>query len=414
MRKWTSLALVLVLLCSATLVSAAGLKQGSQGAQVTALQEKLKELKYFSGTVDGVYRKDLMEAVWRYQMDVGLQKDGVAGPKTLSHLGLAAEPQKTAAGVTVSAKGLTVGAKGGTVTAIQQALKQKGYYNKAASGTYDDALWTAVWRFQRDNGMSATGVADGALVKALGLTDTAAAPAPVVVTPTVPAKGLTVGANGGTVTAIQAALKQKGYYNGAVNGTYNDALWTAVWRFQRDNRLGATGVADAALLKALGLTTAVVPEATCTLHYGARGAAVQALQTALKNLGYYRIRVDGIYGKGTFAAVQAFQKNNKLTADGIAGAATLSRLGLAGTVPATDKAPFVAQALKYGSKGASVTALQNALKSLNYYTGTPDGVYGDSTFTAVWWFQKNNKLSPTGAADVGTMALLYGGKAIAK
>ncbi|MBQ8649040.1 MAG: spore cortex-lytic enzyme [Clostridia bacterium] len=61
---------------------------------------------------------------------------------------------------------------------------------------------------------------------------------------------------------------------------------------------------------------------------GSRGDEVRQIQTVLKNQGYYTENVDGIYGTITKNAVIAFQKNNGLTADGIAGAKTLKALGI--------------------------------------------------------------------------------------
>ena len=61
---------------------------------------------------------------------------------------------------------------------------------------------------------------------------------------------------------------------------------------------------------------------------GSRGDEVRQIQTVLKNQGYYTGNVDGIYGTITKNAVIAFQKNNGLTADGIAGTKTLKALGI--------------------------------------------------------------------------------------
>lgn len=62
--------------------------------------------------------------------------------------------------------------------------------------------------------------------------------------------------------------------------------------------------------------------------YGSRGTEVRQIQTKLKQLGYYKGSIDGIYGTQTKNAVIAFQKNCGITADGIAGPKTLLYLGL--------------------------------------------------------------------------------------
>ena len=62
--------------------------------------------------------------------------------------------------------------------------------------------------------------------------------------------------------------------------------------------------------------------------YGSRSEEVKQIQTKLKNWGYYKGSVDGIYGSGTLAAVKSFQKKNGLTIDGIAGTKTLQAMGI--------------------------------------------------------------------------------------
>lgn len=62
--------------------------------------------------------------------------------------------------------------------------------------------------------------------------------------------------------------------------------------------------------------------------YGSTGSEVKQIQTKLKSWGYYKGSVDGVYGTGTKNSVTSFQKKNGLTADGVAGAATLKALGI--------------------------------------------------------------------------------------
>ncbi len=64
--------------------------------------------------------------------------------------------------------------------------------------------------------------------------------------------------------------------------------------------------------------------------YGSSGDEVRRIQQKLSDLGYYKDRVDGIYGINTQNAVKSFQRNVGLTADGIVGSATLLYLGLSG------------------------------------------------------------------------------------
>lgn len=63
-------------------------------------------------------------------------------------------------------------------------------------------------------------------------------------------------------------------------------------------------------------------------RYGSKGDEVTKIQTKLKNWGYYSGSVDGVYGSKTLVAVKKFQSKNGLTADGIAGKATLEKMGI--------------------------------------------------------------------------------------
>ena len=61
---------------------------------------------------------------------------------------------------------------------------------------------------------------------------------------------------------------------------------------------------------------------------GDSGSAVTTIQTKLKRWGYFDGPVDGVYGSKTAKAVRSFQQKNGLTADGVAGPATLKALGM--------------------------------------------------------------------------------------
>ncbi len=64
------------------------------------------------------------------------------------------------------------------------------------------------------------------------------------------------------------------------------------------------------------------------LRQGSKGSDVKEVQRRLKNWGYYKGSVDGVFGAQTKAAVISFQKKNGLTADGVVGKATYQALGM--------------------------------------------------------------------------------------
>ena len=63
-------------------------KMGSRGDEVRRIQQKLKSMGYYTGSVDGIYGTQTQSAVKKFQRDNGLDSDGIAGSKTLSYLGI--------------------------------------------------------------------------------------------------------------------------------------------------------------------------------------------------------------------------------------------------------------------------------------------------------------------------------------
>lgn len=61
---------------------------GSRGQEVRQIQQKLRQLGLYSGSVDGVYGTATQKAVRQFQKNCGITADGIAGPKTLLYLGL--------------------------------------------------------------------------------------------------------------------------------------------------------------------------------------------------------------------------------------------------------------------------------------------------------------------------------------
>jgi len=64
------------------------------------------------------------------------------------------------------------------------------------------------------------------------------------------------------------------------------------------------------------------------LKVGSSGTLVKTVQTRLKNWGYYRSSVDGIFGNLTKNAVVYFQRVHGLAQDGIIGSKTAAKIGI--------------------------------------------------------------------------------------
>ena len=75
-----------------------------------------------------------------------------------------------------------------------------------------------------------------------------------------------------------------------------------------------------------GVQSLTTPALAAVYQQGSQGETVRQIQTKLKRWGYYDGEVDGIYGSATTEAVKYFQRRNGLTADGIAGNATLQAI----------------------------------------------------------------------------------------
>lgn len=134
------------------------------------------------------------------------------------------------------------------------------------------------------------------------------------------------------------------------------------------------------------------------LQRGDSGEAVSELQRRLRELGVYNGPISGFFGELTETAVQAFQQQRGLTADGIVGATTTNALRRA---PADDVAAD-SGVLSNGSRGDAVTALQRRLQSIGSYSGPITGVYGSLTEEAVRRFQAANGLTVDGIVGTAT------------
>ena len=295
------------------------LRMGDSGSDVKNLQTKLKKLGYYDGTVDSTFGSGTYAAVKAFQKKYNLTADGVAGSETLKKLDSAyknADSDKDDGS-------LRKGASGSAVKDLQTKLKKLGFYNAYVDGSYGDTTVAAVKAFQKKYNLTADGVAGSETLKKL---DSAYKNADSDKDD----GSLRKGASGSAVKDLQTKLKKLGFYNAYVDGSYGDTTVAAVKAFQKKYNLTADGVAGSETLKKLDSAYKNADSNTSTdddsLRKGATGTAVKTLQTNLKKLGFYTAYVDGSFGSTTESAVKAFQKKYGLTADGVAGSATLKKI----------------------------------------------------------------------------------------
>ncbi len=94
---------------------------GSRGQEVRSVQQKLKQLGFYGGSVDGVFGAQTRRAVVAFQKSVGITADGIAGPKTLLYLGLSGGASSANGGysssdITLLAKLIAAEARGESYT----------------------------------------------------------------------------------------------------------------------------------------------------------------------------------------------------------------------------------------------------------------------------------------------------------
>ncbi len=143
-----------------------------------------------------------------------------------------------------------------------------------------------------------------------------------------------------------------------------------------------------------------------TLRKGSTGDAVKALQTKLKEKGFFSGSISGTYGTDTVEAVKEFQKSKSLTVDGIAGSTT--QHALYGTVPP-------------GSGDEELTNTIYPVEKIDWWTGGINTIWARGmnvkitdvktgiTFWARRWAGGNHvDAEPLTAADTRRICRIYG------
>lgn len=135
---------------------------------------------------------------------------------------------------------------------------------------------------------------------------------------------------GPSIKYLQNELSLQGYYQDKIDGKFGPHTQAAVIQFQLEHSIKTDGIAGAETLNKLykdqDEKKMEQPKPPILLQVGDKGPKITEIQKKLKALDYYHYKVDGIYGKITYSAVERFQKNNKLKVDGIVGTETYKAL----------------------------------------------------------------------------------------
>lgn len=126
---------------------------GSSGAEVRAIQEKLKERGLFNVGVTGYYGEQTQAAVLKFQKQQGIKQTGVAGPATLKALGISigTVPSATEANVNLLARIISAEARGEPYTGqvavgavILNRIKHPSFPDTLSGVIYQNGAFTAI------------------------------------------------------------------------------------------------------------------------------------------------------------------------------------------------------------------------------------------------------------------------------
>lgn len=239
-KRWGLFLLTIILIFCIFPISALATERyeiltiGDKDNYVQELQNKLKDLGYFSGKATAYFGTITQQAVIDYQRDNSLIVDGKAGPNTLkSIMGDSYEisSDRFTQGE-VSTDKYYPGNKGDAISKIQERLKELEYYDYASiTGYYGPVTQKAVKRFQRTNDLTIDGIAGPVTLKLLNSDS---------------AKYFCIypGDRGSDVEALQARLGELGFYTyGKNTGYFGTITEHALQEFQAQNSLTIDGKA---------------------------------------------------------------------------------------------------------------------------------------------------------------------------
>lgn len=326
---------------------------------------------------------------------------------------------------------LTNGSNGPEVKALQEGLKELGYYTKAIDSKYGSGTATAVRNFQEKNSLTVNGIADGNMQALLFEGQPLNARGVKTNTKTLPnIEGVTIrpGDQGDAVMAVQQILTNLKLYSGNLDGKYGQKTQEAVRAFQRANKLKVDGIIGAKTYSALAgsqqtatATQAPVesevsnvyvapelPEATYPYQTTAAASVnlrKRAATSAMRILTIPQgetievLEESGSYLKVLYRTYTGFVQKDFIN---------IPEQYLEGKSLKTDQSARVSyETLAPGSEGYKVRALQQALTELGYYSGKIDGNFGSGTNAAIKALQTKNGLRATGIALPELQQLIF-------
>lgn len=148
------------LACCLLLLVLADPASAARSATVAALQVGLSVHGTYAGTIDGAQGPATTKAVRAFQRQMGLEVDGVAGPRTRAALGPFGGPA-------LGNRAPAFGDLGWDVAELQFLLAEHGFPSGRFDGVFGPRVDAALRRFQQWAGLAQTGRATAATLAAL-------------------------------------------------------------------------------------------------------------------------------------------------------------------------------------------------------------------------------------------------------
>ena len=234
---------------------------GDSGAEVEELQRLLIAKNYLSGEVDGDFGEATLQALKQFQADNNLDADGICGAQTFNLLKNSSARKaeiderfadETSNNLTALDEPLKFGSQGDRVRELQDMLIGLGYLTGTADGDFGEVTENALKDFQKDVGLSATGIYDqktfnllnnpDTLSKGTIPQDTGVAEVGDIIKP---------GMHGAGVENVQRLLQERGFFDGEIDGWCGVATVSAIRDFQYSVGLVADGICGIATYAAL-------------------------------------------------------------------------------------------------------------------------------------------------------------------
>ena len=128
-------------------------KLGTRGQEVINIQTRLRSWGYYRGTVDGIYGQNTANAVKQFQRANGLTPDGIAGPQTLSKIGLPSKSPSSSRETDIDvlariingeARGETYSGQVAVGAVILNRVRHPSFPNSISGVIYQPGAFTAV------------------------------------------------------------------------------------------------------------------------------------------------------------------------------------------------------------------------------------------------------------------------------